>query len=71
MSRLITDLRQDLPQAFDTDSYRETISRVQDEFEQQRGTLLQALQQKRPSKVLALCKRLLVSPLCRCTMGSR
>ncbi|MFZ1400610.1 MAG: AAA family ATPase [Candidatus Promineifilaceae bacterium] len=46
MSRLITDLRQDLPQAFDTDSYRETISRVQAEFEQQRGTLLQALQQK-------------------------
>ncbi len=46
MSRLITDLRQDLPQAFDTDSYRETISGVQDEFEQQRGALLQALQQK-------------------------
>ncbi len=46
MSRLITDLRQDLPQAFDTDSYRETISGMQDEFEQQRSTLLQALQQK-------------------------
>lgn len=46
MSRLITDLRQDLPQAFDTDSYRETISGVQEEFEQQRDTLLQDLQQK-------------------------
>ncbi len=46
MSRLITDLRQDLPQAFDTDSYRETISAVQERFEQQRGALLQALHQK-------------------------
>ncbi|MAT99440.1 MAG: ATP-dependent protease [Anaerolineaceae bacterium] len=46
MSRLITDLRQDLPQSFDTDSYRETISGVQEEFEQERGALLQALQQK-------------------------
>ena len=46
MSRLITDLRQDLPQAFDTDSYRETINGVQAQFEKERGQLLQALQQK-------------------------
>ena len=46
MSRLIADLRQDLPQAFDTDSYRETIEAVQAEYEQQRGNLLQALHQK-------------------------
>lgn len=46
MTRLIADLRQDLPQAFDTDSYRETISAVQSEFEKARGTLLQALQQE-------------------------
>jgi lon-related putative ATP-dependent protease len=46
MTRLIADLRQDLPQAFDTDSYRETIRAVQSEFEQARGTLLQALQQE-------------------------
>ena len=46
MSRLIADLRQDLPQAFDTDSYRETITAVQSEFEQARSTLLQALQQE-------------------------
>lgn len=46
MTRLIADLRQDLPQAFDTDSYRETITAVQSEFEQARGTLLQALQQE-------------------------
>ncbi|WP_420640822.1 Lon protease family protein [Candidatus Leptofilum sp.] len=46
MSRLIADLRQDLPQAFDTDSYRETINRMKTEFEQQRGALLQTIQQK-------------------------
>ncbi len=46
MTRLIADLRQDLPQAFDTDSYRETIRAVQSEFEQVRGALLQALQQE-------------------------
>ena len=46
MSRLIIDLKQDLPQAFDTDSYRESINAVQEEFENEQGALLQALQQK-------------------------
>ncbi|WP_420628987.1 Lon protease family protein [Candidatus Leptofilum sp.] len=46
MSRLIADLRQDLPQAFDTESYRETINRMKTEFEQQRGATLQTIQQK-------------------------
>ena len=46
MSRLISDLRQDLPQAFDTDSYRESINGVQQEFEQAQSQMLQALQQK-------------------------
>ena len=54
MSRLITDLRRDLPQAFDTDSYRETISAVQEEFEEERSTLLQALQQKAAASNFAL-----------------
>lgn len=54
MSRLITDLRQDLPQAFDTDSYRETISGVQAEFEQQRSIVLQALHQKAAADNFAL-----------------
>ena len=56
MSRLITDLRQDLPQAFDIDSYRETIDAVQGEFEQKRGTLLQSLQQKAAAENFALMK---------------
>ncbi|MCB9009053.1 MAG: AAA family ATPase [Ardenticatenaceae bacterium] len=46
MARLIADLRQDLPQAFDTDSYRETINGVQASFEQERSAVLQALQQQ-------------------------
>lgn len=54
MSRLITDLRRDLPQAFDTDSYRETMNAVQNEFEQQRDALLQALHQKAAANKFAL-----------------
>ncbi|MCP4422778.1 MAG: AAA family ATPase [Chloroflexi bacterium] len=43
MAKLISDLKQDLPQAFDTDSYRESIKNVQQGFEQEQSILLQAL----------------------------
>ncbi len=46
MAQLIADLKQDLPQAFDTDSYRESINNVQQAIEQEQNSLLQALQKK-------------------------
>jgi lon-related putative ATP-dependent protease len=46
MAQLIADLKQDLPQAFDTDSYRESINSIQQAIEQEQNDLLQALQKK-------------------------
>ncbi len=56
MSRLIADLKQDLPQSFDTDTYRESIRVVQEAFEKEQGTLLQALQQKAAGDNFGLMK---------------
>lgn len=41
MARLILDLRADLPKAFDTDTYRETIEAVRGELESEQNRLMQ------------------------------
>ncbi len=42
MSKLISDLKKDLPQAFDTDTYKQAVSKVMQQFEaQQQGLLLE------------------------------
>lgn len=56
MERLIANLKVDLPQAFDTDTYRDTIEAVHQAFEDQRAELLRGLQHKAAAANLALLK---------------
>jgi len=56
MERLIANLRVDLPEAFDTDAYRDTIEAVHQAFEDQRAELLRDLQHKTAAAGLALLK---------------
>jgi lon-related putative ATP-dependent protease len=46
MSRLINDLRQDLPQAFAAEAYQKAIAGLQQQFEQQQDDLLKGLSDK-------------------------
>jgi lon-related putative ATP-dependent protease len=46
MTKLISDLRDDLPEAFDTDTYQKAIEAVRLKFEARQGELLQGLQDK-------------------------
>jgi predicted ATP-dependent protease len=54
MARLITDLRDELPQAFDTDTYRKAIETFRQAFEAQQATLLEGLHQKAAAEGFAL-----------------
>ena len=54
--RLIAALKQDLPQAFNTESYQESISVVHGTFEQGQDALLQALHQKAAAEGFGLMK---------------
>ena len=56
MNRLIANLKIDLPQAFATDTYRDTIEAIQHAFEEQRAELLRGLQHKAAAAGLALLK---------------
>ena len=56
MERLIANLKVDLPQAFDTDTYRDTIEAVHQAFEDERAELLRGLQHKAAAANLALLK---------------
>lgn len=56
MAQLIADLKQDLPQAFDTDSYRESINNIKQAFEQEQNNLLQALHKKAAAVNLGLMR---------------
>lgn len=56
MVKLINDLRQDLPQAFDTETYRDSIEKVQTVFEESQNELLKSLSEKAKSQGFALLK---------------
>ena len=56
MERLIANLKVDLPQAFATDAYRDTIEAVRQAFEDQRAELLGGLQHQAAAAGLALLK---------------
>lgn len=54
MTQLIADLRHDLPQAFETDTYRVAIEQAREAFDTQRGQLLQQFHQKAAEQGFAL-----------------
>lgn len=56
MSKLINDLRRDLPQAFDTEAYRDTIDKLQAAFEQKQNELLKTFGEKANAQGFALLK---------------
>lgn len=56
MSKLITDLRHDLPQAFDSDTYLESINAVKKGFEEKQNEMLQALREKAKSQSFTLLR---------------
>lgn len=54
--RLIQDMRQDLPQAFAAESYRESITQIQSAFEAEQSMLMTAVQQRAAEAGFALLK---------------
>lgn len=56
MAKLISDLSQDLPQAFDTEPYQETIEALQQDFEQQQSELLKGLSEKAETQGFVLLR---------------
>ncbi|MCP4362843.1 MAG: AAA family ATPase [Chloroflexi bacterium] len=54
MRKLIQDLRRELPQAFDSETYQETIAAVSKEMEEQQNTLLGQLSKKAQEQGFAL-----------------
>ncbi|RMG98484.1 MAG: ATP-binding protein [Chloroflexi bacterium] len=56
MAQLINTLKTDLPQAFSTEAYRDTIEEIQESLAQQQNNLLQQLAQKAAQHNFALIK---------------
>lgn len=66
MTKLVCDLKDDLPKAFDTDTYRKAIESVRLKFESKQGELLQGLNEKANAQDFALVTTpsgLVVTPL--------
>lgn len=54
MAALISNLSADLPQAFDTDAYKETIQKIRGELDEKQSILLHALGQKAAAQGFSL-----------------
>lgn len=56
MSKLIADLRRDLPQAFDSETYQTSIQALQETFEEQENQLLKELSEQAKANGFALVR---------------